>query len=137
MFKFTFWRSSTTVPITLKALHTLHLLLTIPAFPLTLLIFLALLLGAAAFLITGPFALSSFTTFVLLCWERSAAKKTELTRHRYLRLQTLKLVWTVFWYAPLILTAIFTVRMKLALAAVLLHDNWFWKMIIWFNGLHW
>jgi len=134
---FTYWRQSTQAPTTSKIVYTLQLILAIPAFPLFLLYLFGLFIAGSGFLILFPWVLSSFSNCVLLTIERYAAKKAELTRLRYMRIQTFKFCWTLLWYLPLFIAIIFSTAIKFAVALVFVHPSWFWKVNLWFNILHW
>jgi hypothetical protein len=138
--RFEFWRG-TPIPLTLRILHTLQLIAVLPAFPLGLIVFFALIItnvkGGIMFLLPLPWLFSCFSIFLLLHFERVDARKRKMTERRYSRLQMLKLLWTIVFFMPLFIATIASPTMKLVLFVILTHPESFWKVIVWFNVVHW
>jgi hypothetical protein len=138
--RFEFWRA-TSIPLTLRIIHTIQLIAVLPAFPLGLIVFLGLIItnvnGGALFLLPFPWLLSSFAIFTLLHFERVDARKRKMTEVRYSRLQVLKLVWSIVFFTPLLIAVMASTVLKLVLFAVLTHPENFWKVIVWSNVVHW
>lgn len=135
---FKFLKSSST-PLALRILHFLQHLVLLPAFPIALLCLfgMAVFRTGSLFLLPSPWVFSSISNVILLNKERGATAKGELSKRRYLRLQVLKLAWTVLFFIP-IFVAFFTMKgMGFAMLAIFMHYTWFWGSIVWFNGLHW
>jgi len=136
MFKFL---KSNSTPLPLRILHFLQLLISLPAYLISSICVLGLIVVGvrSAFILVGPWIFSSISNDILLYKEKSSAQKGQLSKQRYLRIQLFKLGWTVLFYIPLVV-AIFAVKgMIFAVLAVLLHKSPFWRSIVWFNGLHW
>ncbi|OCL07493.1 hypothetical protein AOQ84DRAFT_57597 [Glonium stellatum] len=135
---FRFLRSNAT-PIPLRILHYLQLLLSIPAYPSSFLLFLTALLTQSVwpFVLIYPWIFSSFSNTILLHKEKSSTRKGELSKQRYLRLQLLKLAWTTLFYLPLVVAFIAFKWMKFSVLAVLVHEGIVWRCSLWFNVLHW
>jgi len=129
------------VPVPLRLLHGPQFLLTLPGFTFDALIVITALIAQAfaISLLTYPWTLSSISVAIILIKERNAVHKGLLTSDRYMRLQVLKLTWSLLFYLPPLITYFVHDGLKLHIWLFLKQhgDTAFWTTVIWFNITHW
>jgi hypothetical protein len=138
--RFEFWRA-TPIPLTLRVIHTLQLLASIPALPLLpifLLLFVVNFRDGFVFLLPLPWLLSAFTNFLLLHFERVDSRIGKMSETRYSKIQMLKLIWSIIFFTPLMITSIFgSTGMKLTMMILLLHPSGPCQVIACNTVIHW